>query len=108
MLNSLFKQILLRSGLVKEAFAQTLINPLGTGATFTSVVDSVINFLITIGIPIAAVMVLVGGFQMMVSAGNPEKISSGKKTIVYAAIGIAVILAGKSIIVLIKNVLGAS
>jgi len=52
--------------------------------------------------------VLIGGFQMITAAGNAEKFSSGRKTILYAAIGFAVVLAAKAVVVLIKNILGAS
>lgn len=103
------EQFLLKIGLLSRVFAAitsiSLYNPLGT-TSLTAVVDKIINFLLQIGIPVAVVMVLVGGFQMIVSAGNPDKVSSGKKTILYAAIGLVVLLAAKSIIVIIENILG--
>jgi len=100
------------SGFFEKANAQvnnptiTLTNPLGS-QSFTDVVNKVADFLITVSIPIAAIMVLWGGFQMMTAAGDPEKFKSGRQTILYAAIGLAVVLAAKSVVVLIKNVLGA-
>ncbi len=96
------------------AFADTggnitipLTNPLGSSCNDLSCpVQSIINFLFTIAIPLCAIMVLVGGFQMMTAAGQPEKISSGKKTILYAIIGFVVILLAGSVATLIRNAFG--
>ena len=86
------------------AFAQQLENPLGS-ATFQSVADNVTQFLVVIAAPICGILVIVGGFQMMTAAGDPEKFSKGKKTLLYAAIGfVAVLLAGGAA-TLIKNIL---
>ena len=74
----------------------TLPNPLGCGS-FGCVTTNIINFIYTLAIPICALMVLWGGFQMVTSAGNPEKFSSGRKTILYAALGFVVILLANSI-----------
>lgn len=83
-----------------------LTNPLGSSCTsLTCPASRVVNLLFTIAIPLCAIMVLVGGFQMMMSAGNPEKFSKGKKTLVYAAIGFAVVLIAGSVATLIQNFL---
>jgi hypothetical protein len=89
----------------------TLCDPLGTNCaygneTFASVALNVTNFLFTyIAIPLATIMVLVGAFQMMTSAGDPEKFSQGRKTLIYAAIGFAVAILASGITSLITNVL---
>jgi hypothetical protein len=86
-----------------------LQNPLGSGCNDLSCpVTAVINFLFTLAIPICAIMVLVGGFQMMTAAGNPEKFSSGKKTILYAVIGFAVVIVARSVSILVGNLLGVT
>ena len=79
-----------------------LTNPIGCG-TFGCVVTNVINFLITIAIPLCAIMVLIGGFQMITSAGNPEKFKSGRNTILYAVAGFAVVLLAKGVSVGIQS-----
>lgn len=90
-------------------FAQsvTLPNPLGSQSTLNSVVSIITNFLIYIAAPLTAVMVLVGGFQMIVSGGNPEKISQGRKTLIWAAIGFAVVLLAGSVTSIIKSILSS-
>lgn len=71
-----------------------LTNPLGL-TNLQNFFDKVGPAAISIAIPIAAIMVLVGAFQMLTAAGDPEKFSRGRWTILYAAIGfVAVLLAG--------------
>jgi hypothetical protein len=64
-----------------------------------------LNILKTVGAPIAVVMVIVGGFQMLFAAGDPEKFKSGQKTILYSAIGYAIIFLADGIATLIQNAL---
>jgi hypothetical protein len=51
-------------------------------------------------------MVVIGGFQLMTAAGEPAAVSKGKKTILYAAIGLAVLLLADQIYPFIKQILG--
>ena len=85
----------------------TLVNPLGGNCNdINCVAQEIIGFIWLISIPIASIMVLVGGFQMMTSAGDPEKFSSGKKTLTYAAIGLLVILLAGGFVSFIKSLFG--
>lgn len=103
------------AALAATAFAQgaiggggslSLPNPLGSNCgTLGCPVTKVINFMITIAIPLCAIMVLVGGFQMMTSAGNPEKLKTGRNTILYAVAGFAVVLLAKGVSVGIQSFL---
>lgn len=87
----------------------TITNPLGSNCTdLTCPMQAIINFLFTIAIPLCAIMVLVGGFQMLTAAGDPTKFSNGRKTILYAVAGFAVILVAGGVATLIRNVLGGS
>lgn len=85
----------------------TLVNPLGEDTTLVDIANRIIDFLFTIAIPLTAILVLVGGFQMITAGGNPENFSKGKKTILYAAIGFAVVLLSKGVVGLIQNLVGA-
>ena len=83
----------------------TLNDPLG-GASFATVANNVIYFLsTTIAIPLTAIMVLVGAFQITTSAGDPEKFSQGKKTILYAAVGFVIAVIATGVTSIIKNLL---
>jgi hypothetical protein len=81
-------------------------NPLGS-VTFQQVADSIICNLQVIAAPIFAVMVIYGGIQIMSGAGNPSQIESGKKTLIWAVVGFAVVVLGREIIIFVKEILGA-
>ena len=77
--------------------AITLCDPLGGNGctpgteTFTSVATAVAGFLFwDIAMPLSVIMVLVGAFKFITSAGDPEKVSEARKTILYAALGFAI------------------
>lgn len=73
---------------------------------FGTIANGLIGFLITISIPLTAILVLVGGFQIMTAAGDPQKVSTGKKTILYAAIGFTVVWFSKGVVTLIQSLFG--
>ncbi len=87
--------------------APTLTDPLG-GRGFEQLAGSIIDFIFTVSIPLVAILVLVGGFQMITSAGDPTKFSNGKKTIVYAVIGFAVVLLAKGVVAFVKSLVGVN
>jgi Type IV secretion system pilin len=85
----------------------SLVNPLNT--TDATVVLGYFNtFLIAIAAPICGIMVVWGGFQMMTSAGNPEKFSEGRRTLLYAAIGFVVVIFASSISYVLKSIINGS
>jgi hypothetical protein len=90
-----------------SASAQSLVNPLKT-TDATVVLGYISSFLIVIAAPICGIMVVWGGFQMMTAAGNPEKFSEGKKTLLYAAIGFVVVIFASSVVPVLKSVLQGS
>ena len=97
------------SFLIKTAYAQTggLIDPLG-GQGFAQVAASVIAFIFwDVAVPLCTIMVLVGAFQMMTAAGDPEKFGKGRKTVLYAAVGFAVALIAGGLVSVLKQILGA-
>lgn len=82
-----------------------LDNPLGPNATIPSVLKRIFNqvtYLLAFVVPI---IIIVGAFQMMLSAGNPEKFSNGQKTIVYAIIGFVIVLMANGIIAIVQRIL---
>jgi hypothetical protein len=49
-------------------------------------------------------MFMYGGFMMLISGGNAETVKKGKDTLVWSAIGIAVVLLSWAAVVFITNV----
>ena len=57
---------------------------------------------------LAFVMILVGGFKILTSAGDPKGVAGGKQTITLAVAGIALSIIAWLVLVLIKNVTGVN
>jgi len=85
--------------------AVTLPNPLGTTNTVWELIDKIIAGLRDfIAPPIVGLMVMYGAFQILTASDSEDKFKSGKKTILYAVIGYAIILVASGISLIIKDV----
>jgi hypothetical protein len=83
-------------------------------AEITSV-QSVLNFVCTAFgwmfyflIALAVVFVVIAAYRYLTSGGNPEKTSTAGKTIMYAAIAVAVALLARAIPLIVADFLGAN
>ncbi|MFB6181668.1 MAG: Mbov_0395 family pilin-like conjugal transfer protein [Candidatus Magasanikbacteria bacterium] len=69
------------------------------------VIGNIINiFLGLLGI-IALVMIVYGGYKIMTSGGNEEKVEEGKRTLINATIGLIIIMASFAIVNFVVNAL---
>jgi hypothetical protein len=57
---------------------------------------------ITVGIA-SVIMIVIGGFSYVTSAGNPEKAASAKKRIIYALVGLAITALAWAIVGFVTN-----
>ena len=55
---------------------------------------------------LAFIMVLVGGFKILTSGGDPKGMAGGKQTITLAIVGIALSIISWLVLVVIKNTTG--
>lgn len=105
--------------LIKEVLAQGVgqnspsgglrINPPGGLPTdVCALLDNITDFLLLVVAPIAGLMILWAAFQILTAAGDPTKFATGKRTIVYALIGLGVVILSKGIVAIITGLLGAS
>jgi hypothetical protein len=83
---------------------EKILNPLGT-KSFTELINRIAKWIFTIAIPLATVMFLIGGFQFLISAGNEDKVTQAKKTMLWAAVGLAICIIGAGFTSLIENLL---
>ena len=74
----------------------TLVNPLGS-SDVRVIIGQVIKAFLGLSGSIALVMIIYGGFLWLTSNGNPEKIDKGRKVLVWAVIGLAVIFSAFTI-----------
>ncbi len=92
------------SGSNPNSGSAPLTNPLGA-SSFEDLLKNIVDWLITIATPIAVGMILIGAFQMIFAGGNPERFATGRKTILYTAIGYAIIVVGWGMVSIIRDVL---
>jgi hypothetical protein len=84
--------------------AITLPNPLRT-KTITGLLNDIAIFLLNISVIIAGIMVIYGAFQILTAGAVPENIEKGKKTILYAVVGLGIMLLFKVLIAIIAQLL---
>jgi hypothetical protein len=78
-------------------------------ASTTSVQDllvKVISFLLLLAGGLAVLFVIIGGFRYLTSGGNEEAAKKGKKTLIYALAGIAIVVLSYAIVNVIVSQLG--
>jgi purine-cytosine permease-like protein len=65
--------------------------------------DTVIDWLVPIGVIVSLVFIIIGGYMWMTSAGNPDKVKQAQGTLTWAILGlILILLAGLLISTLIE------
>ena len=90
--------LFVREAAAANQYGGVLTNPLeGSCGSVSACADKIITLLQEIAVPILAIMVLYGGFQMMTAGGDPEKFKSGRSTLLYAAIGFVIVLAATGV-----------
>ena len=75
----------------------------GTTTDLNSMIKNVLNWIFgVIGI-VAVIMIIIGGFNMMISSGDPGKVKKGKDTILYGIIGLVIALLAFAIVNFVIN-----
>lgn len=72
---------------------------------FADLVQRVVLILLTVSGLIAVVLIIIGGFQMILSRGNEESAKKGKQTLTYAVIGLIVVMMSYAIVAIITGTL---
>jgi hypothetical protein len=83
-------------------------NPFGeSGIAGTSDVQklgtSVINILLYVSGGLAVLFIILGGYQYITSGAAPENAKKGKKTLVYAVIGLILVVLSFTIVQVVTN-----
>lgn len=72
--------------------------------TFEELIDAIINFLMQLALVVAPITIIIAGFYFITAAGDPAKIDTGKKIILYTVIGLFIVLLSRGIIALFKEI----
>lgn len=78
----------------------TKSNPL-TGSN--GVIHNVTILIARIAGVVAIIIIIYSGFQMVIGGNDPGKIASARQTLIYALIGLVVIIAGQTIILYVMD-----
>ena len=82
----------------EEVGSPRLPNPLGGNADLMTVLLRVMQIALALVDIFALFMFILGGFEFLISAGNPNMIKRAKDTLIWATIGIVVITLSYSIL----------
>jgi len=83
-----------------------LFNPLPLDNITGTFIVIVKGFLMILGIW-AVIFIIVGGFRLVISAGNEEAVTAAKKTITWAILGLVIAALSFSIVAIVQNLLRA-
>jgi len=72
-------------------------NPLAT-STVTGLVTTITNAIYVISYMLTALFIMIGGFMIITSSGNPEQIIKGRQIVLYTIIAFTVLVAARGII----------
>lgn len=91
--------------LTTQAQVIKIENPLGA-ESFEDLLYRVINFIFVLALGIAPIMIIVAGFYFITATGEPEKIQTAKKIILWTLIGLLIVICAKGLITLFKQIFG--
>lgn len=83
-------------------------NPNCQNSTIPGLIESILSWLKDVGAVIAGGMIVFGAFQILFAGGDPERFSTGRRTILYAVIGYVIIWVGWGLTSIIQGVLTTS
>ena len=87
-------------------FAKAItFNPPFETKSFEELIDAIINFIFWVAMAIVPIMIIVAAFYFLTSGGNPEKVSTAKKIILFTFIGLFIVLLAKGISSIIEQIL---
>lgn len=80
-------------------------NGVAAGTSLGEIATLVIRLLLTLSGIVAVVLIIIGGFQFILSRGSEEAATKGKKTLTYAVIGLIVVIMSFVIVSVITGTL---
>lgn len=67
------------------------------------VITKIVNIIALVAGVAAVIFIIIGGIKYILSSGDPASITSAKNTIVYAIVGVVVVIAARTIIAFVIN-----
>ena len=77
-----------------------------TGAELLNLINGVANWIFSVLLVLAAIMLVWGGFEFVTSGGSPEGVTAARNKIIYGLIGVAVALLSRGLVSVLRSILG--
>lgn len=77
-------------------------------ASVESAITSATNWLIGVAAVVCVLMIVIGGFMMILSAGDPGKVSTGRMMIMWAVIGLVICGVAASLVNIVQGWAGGA
>lgn len=75
-----------------------------TVSTIPELIGNMIDFILPVIAAVAVLMVIYGGVLYITSGGDPEKTGKAKKTLLWAVLGVMVVVLAYAIVVTLNNI----
>ncbi|MEK7150750.1 MAG: hypothetical protein AAB783_00935 [Patescibacteria group bacterium] len=97
--------VLLATAFVTQAAAlsyETMLNvnctaaagpPAPGGNTIPECIRALVEYIITLALPVAAIFIIISGFLFVTASGDPKKLETAKATLTWTIIGLAIAVA---------------
>lgn len=80
-------------------------NPLKV-TSVSALIDRLLTYVITIATILLPMAIIYAAYLFMTSGGDPEKVTEGRRTILWTVIGYALILISKGVTMIVAEILG--
>ena len=75
--------------------------------TIEGLINAIINWLFALALVLVPLVIVVAGYFFVSSQGDPAKVTQARNMVIYALVGLLIIMISKGIIALIRRIIGA-
>lgn len=86
--------------------ADSLPNPLGSVTNPNELIANIIRVLLGVVAIVALVIIIYGGIEILISAGNEDRVKRGRDSLMWAFIGLLIVFGSYGIIQAVFKALG--
>jgi hypothetical protein len=82
------------------------ICPATSSTNLDDLLDSIINYIFWFATAITPILILAAAFLFMTAAGDPNKVQTAKRMIIYILAGYAIVLFARGLVYVLGDILG--
>lgn len=90
--------------LINIALAENKITKIPEGKNIGEIIAGIIEFILPVAAGVAVLAVMYAGVLYITSQGDPEKVGKAKKALLWAIVGVIIIVLSYAIVIMINNV----